>query len=65
MANGHPDARGYPVGRVWLEAEIVVRRINNDHATSALLNQMAVSSLFSKEGGQQFSNTIKELTDGG
>lgn len=65
MANGHPDARHYPIGLVWTEAEMVTNRINNDMATTALLNQMAVSSLFSKEGGEQFTKIIKELTDGG
>lgn len=65
LANGHPDARDYPVHRVWEEAELVVDRVNKDLSTETLLLQMAVSSLFSKEAGQEFQKIIKRLSDGG
>lgn len=65
LANGHPDAPFYPVHRVWEEAELVVSRDNNQLASEALLTQMAVSALFSKEAGREFQKLISRLTDGG
>lgn len=65
LANGHTDARNYTIGRVWIEAEIVAQRINRDHATAALLTQLAVSTILSEDAGKTFNERIKELTDGG
>lgn len=65
MANGHPDAVQYPIHKVWEEADLVTSRLNQVMATETLLLQMAVSSLFNKEAGREFSKIIKRLTDGG
>ena len=61
MANGHPEARDYPVGMVWDEATLVVERQNANHATQAVLTQLAVSSMLSKKGGKEFKRVLKEL----
>ena len=64
LANGHPGAASYPIGRVWLEAELVVNRINKQLADTAMLTQLAVSTLMSKEAGDTFNDRIKDLTNG-
>jgi hypothetical protein len=64
LASGHPEAPHYPLGVLWDESQIVVARDNRNFATTAILLQMAVSTLFSKEAGKQFSDTIKDLNDG-
>lgn len=65
MAEGHPDARHYPIGMVWDEASLVVSRINRAHATDALLIQLAVGAVLSKKGAQEFSKQIKRLNGSG
>lgn len=50
---------------MWEEAALVVERDNGQLASEALLMQMAVSSLFSKEAGAEFNKLITRLTDGG
>ena len=64
LANGHPDAPSYPIGRLWIEAEIVVDRINKHLADEALLTQLAVSTLMSESAGETFNDRIKDLTNG-
>jgi hypothetical protein len=64
LANGHSEAPRYPLGVLWDEAQIVVARENRHFATTAILLQMAVSSMFSKDAGKQFNQTIKDLNDG-
>lgn len=62
VANGHPDAPLYPVHRVWEEAFMLTSQMNLMMATNAMLTQMAVSSLFSKDAGRDFTKTIKDMT---
>lgn len=62
LDHGHADAQSYPIGMVFVEAELVVERINNAHATTAILLQTAVSSLLSKKGSSAFQTQIKKLT---
>lgn len=64
LANGHPNAGSYPIGRLWLESEIVVERINKHLADEALMTQLAVSTLMSEEAGKTFNERIKDLTNG-
>lgn len=64
MDHGHPEARHYPLGVVWDEAQLVVDRLNGLEATRALLTQMAVAALFSKEGAKTFQKMIKGFSDG-
>lgn len=46
------------------EAAIVVQRVNNGHATTAVLLQMAVSGVLSTKGNKAFQKTIKSLQGG-
>lgn len=64
MAEGHPEARAYPIGMVWDEVSIVVERNNAKSGTEATLIQMAVSSVLSKDGHKQFTKVMKELFSG-
>lgn len=61
-ANGHPEARHYPVPTLWMETKIVRKRLNNDFATSATLLQMAVAGVLSTDANTAFEKKIKELT---
>lgn len=51
--------------RVWEESKLVVERIDQQMSTEALLLQMAVSSLFSKDAGKDFQDIIKRMSNGG
>jgi hypothetical protein len=46
---------------VWVEAELVAERENRRIATEAVLTQMAVSSVISKQAGKEFRKVIKRL----
>jgi len=61
LANGHPAAATYPLGLLNEECDLVVQRLNRQTVTEAILLQMAVSSLFSSEGGDVFSKQISKL----
>lgn len=65
MANGHPEARFYPLGMVWEEAELVVERTNREEASRSVLMQSTIASVLTKEGGKAFKKIIKELLDDG
>lgn len=45
------------------EASLVAERLNRLEATRAILVQMAISSVLTKEGGKVFQKTVKELTE--
>jgi hypothetical protein len=61
LGAGHPDAPLYPVGMVSDEADLVAQRANVAEATRAVLLQMAVSSVLSKQADEQFQEVIKRL----
>ncbi len=61
MANGHPKAPRYPAGKVFMEAEFVVERLNRDLATQFTLMQLTIGSVFNKKSGGKFTKTIKDL----
>ena len=65
MDHGHPHAGHYPIRMVWEEALLVVERLNGVAVTEAVFLQMAVSSLFSKQGAKEFSKVVKRLTGDG
>lgn len=50
---------------VWVEAEMVVSRLNQQEATRAVLLQMAVSSVLSKKAQARFDKQVKALTGNG
>lgn len=63
MDHGHPRAREYPIGMVWEEARIVMRRLEHDYATRALLMRAAVSASFNKDAARNFDEMIEGMTD--
>lgn len=65
IEHGHVHARRYPLGMVWVETDLVNRRVNALKADQAVLTQMAVASLFSKADGGKFKEALKELRDDG
>lgn len=65
LDHGHPEARRYTIGMVWDETNLVVDRLNGQEATRAVLLQMAVSSVLSKEAGKKFDKMIKRMTENG
>ena len=62
MANGHHNARRYPVGMVYIEAGYVVERLNREEANRAIMIQLAVASVVSKKGSKAFQKRITDLT---
>jgi len=59
------NAQQYPIGMVWDEARLVVERRNREHATNAILTQLAVASILSKDGRKEFTKTVKRLNESG
>lgn len=69
MSAGHPEARDYPLGLLFEEAELVVERKNADMATFTTLadltiskqpNQMVKASSTAKIR-RRFSDILKKL----
>lgn len=63
MAQGHPEARFYPLPMLWTETRIVTERLNRELANTAVLTQMAISSVLSEKGGKAFQKHIRKLTE--
>lgn len=51
--------------RLWEEAEYVVKRVNGQIATQALVQQLTILSVTQKGGGAEFKKMMEKLTDGG
>jgi hypothetical protein len=63
LSQGHRFAQSYPVGTVWREARIARERMNHQIVNDAIMMQKVISSIMSKQGGQDFQETIKGLQD--
>jgi hypothetical protein len=63
LAEGHTDARNYPLAYVWSETRLVRQRIAQRVQQDAVITQTAIVSVLSKKGGQQFKNLMKTLKD--
>ena len=61
LSEGHRHAWSYPVGMIWDEVSLVVDRKNRDHATTAILLNLAVSAVLSEKAGKNFSKQIEKL----
>lgn len=61
MDHGHPEARLYPVPMVWMEVSIVRKRVNQELASSASLDQMVIASILSKQAGGKLKQRLKDL----
>lgn len=64
LDHGHTEARFYPIGMLWEEAQIVVERINQEEASRTALLQLAGAAVMSKKGAKLLQNVLKEMTDG-
>lgn len=62
LANGHVDARFYPIYRLWEEANIVIERINAQMGSEATLINLAIGAAIDKKASKEFQKTIKRLT---
>lgn len=65
MAEGHPDARWYPVAMLWAEALLAEDRVTALEGTRATLLQAAIISVLSKSGSGYFTKLLQKLTGGG
>ena len=65
LEHGHVHAQHYPIEMVWVETDLVTKRINALKHDQALLTQMAVSSLLSKKGVEAFKAALKKLREDG
>lgn len=63
MAQGHPDARHYPVPMLWTEMRIVRTRVNKEMADQAALTQMVIASVLSKKGAEALKKQLRALTE--
>ena len=61
IGNGHAGAAQYPLVKVYREAAVVEERMNSVSVTNAVLMQMAVASLLSKEAGKEFKKIIEKI----
>lgn len=65
IGNGHAGAAQYPLVKVYREAAVVEERMNSVSVTNAVLMQMAVASLLSKEAGKEFKKIIEKIGGAG
>jgi hypothetical protein len=66
LDHGHPSARLYPLCEVWIEADIVRRRVNRLLKTRAALTFAALADVNAvKKGRSLFQAAMKELDDDG
>lgn len=71
LERGHVDAAFYPVAVVWEEHQLVVERINRDHATTTTLMQAVMTAAvatFGKQGrsaSKALNDLIKDLAGDG
>lgn len=65
LGNGHAGVAQYPLAKVYREAAVVEERLNSAAVTNAVLTQMAVASLLSKEAGKEFKKLIELIGGAG
>lgn len=65
MAEGHANARHYPVVVAWSEAAIVRDRLSDRMTTDAVVLHAAICAIWSKEGSEYFQDVLKGLKNGG
>jgi len=63
MAEGHPQARKYPLAMLWTEAELARERINAQLATEAtLMHQVGIAVTAPKgKGFAPFKKLVEKL----
>lgn len=63
MAQGHAQARHYPIVVVWSEARIVRQRNASSRKLDTVLTQMILSTLFSKDAGAELKKTLERMDE--
>lgn len=63
LSEGHADARHYPVAVVWSEARIVRERNSNRRSRDLALEQLLLSTLFSKKAGKELEKLLNKVTE--
>lgn len=66
LANGHPEARDYPIGMVFDEASLVAERQNRQMASLGVIVQSATMTTgmgATKETAAEFVKLINGLND--
>ena len=64
LDHGHTEARYYPIGMLWEEAQIVVERMNQEEASRTALLHLAGAAVLSKKGNSLLQKVLKELQNG-
>jgi len=64
LANGHPDARRYPLGMLMDEVGLVHQRMDEESARLLEHTHLAVSAVIDKDAAKTLNEKIKELTNG-
>lgn len=59
---GHPYAPRYPLAKLVSESDIVDERRHSVEVTRAVLLQLAISSVLSKEGAAGFRKSVENLS---
>jgi hypothetical protein len=62
LAEGHTEARHYPIGMVWAEQGFVRRRIHDRMATEAAVMQATIASVL--VGGEHLKEVLEKLRHG-
>jgi hypothetical protein len=63
LERGHVDAPFYPVAKVWEEHQLIVDRINQEHATTTTLMQAVMTAAVATFGnkGRSASKALNDL----
>jgi hypothetical protein len=62
MAQGHPEARHYPLWMLWSDATIARNRVTQQMVTEAVVLQTAIGALLGKAGHKAWKDLVKQLT---
>ncbi len=62
MAQGHPEARFYPIGMLATEVDIARKRENGKLASEISLMQLAMGSVLSKKSGSALKKELENLS---
>lgn len=61
LANGHPDARLYPLGMLDDESNLIVERENGRIVTESQTLQLGMAGILSPKAVKAFTARMKEL----
>lgn len=61
MAEGHAEARFYPLGMLAVEVEIARKRENGKLVSEVALLRMAMASVMDKKAARDFKKELEKL----